>query len=205
MKVFWKWLLLTVTALGSFAFLLMFPHGWGPPAVETAAPTARVETLVPTSEPVAPTTAPSLAPTFTPAPTRTAVPTQTPTFVAQVRLQPGTPVYLPFFRLPEVGCNWLGVAGQIFDREGQPLAGIVVVVQGQLGETRVDAVSVSGAAPAYGPGGYELQLADAPIASTASLAVTLYDLDGAPLIEPLPFDTHSACTQNLVLINFQQN
>jgi hypothetical protein len=68
----------------------------------------------------------------------------------------------------------------------------------------VDVVGVSGAVPAYGPGGYELQLGTKPVSTSGSLNLTLYDLDGAPLIQPLPFDTKAACSQNLVLINFQE-
>jgi hypothetical protein len=147
----------------------------------------------------------------TPSPTQTAVPstptaapTATPIPAEAYRLQPGSPVYLPFFRQPELGCAWTGVAGQIFDTEGEPVSGIVVVVEGALGDTPVDAVTVSGAAPAYGPGGYELQLGQQPIAAAGTLSLLLYDLDGVPLIQPLSFDTRAGCTQNLVLINFQQ-
>jgi hypothetical protein len=209
MKI-WKWLLLTVTALVSYAFALMFPFEGELPGIETAAPTAIVVSLTPSAEPFTPTATQTAAPeptvTATPQPTFTATPTPVlaPTLVVQYRQQPGTPAYIQMFRQPELGCNWMGVAGQVFDVEGQPISGIVVVVTGAIGEQQVDLVGVSGAVPAYGPGGYELQLSAKPLATSGTLAMTLYDLDGVPLIEPLLFDTKSSCSQNLVLINFQE-
>jgi hypothetical protein len=198
MKI-WKWLLLTVTALASYAFALLNPFTAPAPGIDVFTPTAYNESLTPTPA----LTAPSPTETAVPS-TPTAAPTATPIPAEVYRLQPGSPVYLPFFRQPELGCAWTGVAGQIFDAQGEPVTGIVVVVEGALGDTPVDAVTVSGAAPAYGPGGYELQLGQQPIAAAGTLSLLLYDLDGVPLIQPLSFDTRAGCTQNLVLINFQQ-
>jgi hypothetical protein len=209
MKI-WKWLLLTVTALVSYAFALMFPFQGQLPGLETTAPTAIVESLTPSVEPFTATATQTAAPdptaTATPQPTFSVTPTPVlaPTLVVQYRQQPGTPAYIQMFRQPEQGCNWMGVAGQVFDRDGQPASGIVVVVTGAIDGQPVDLVGVSGTVPAYGPGGYELQLSAKPLASSGALAITLYDLDGLPLTAPLLFDTKAACSQNLVLINFQE-
>jgi hypothetical protein len=136
MKI-WKWLLLTFTALASYAFALLNPFSQPIPGVEVHTPTAFIASATPTLEVLAPT-ATGVAATLAPTPTltRTPAPTATPTPIAHYGLQPGSPAYLQMFRQPELACSWTGVAGQIFDRDGQPVTGIVVVVEGKLDSTR---------------------------------------------------------------------
>ena len=56
----------------------------------------------------------------------------------------------------------------------------------------------------YGPGGYEIVLADQPIESRDSLWVQLFDLSGNPLSELIYVDTVADCGQNLILLNYSQ-
>lgn len=104
----------------------------------------------------------------------------------------------------EAGCNWLGVAGQVFDEKGAPVANgsVILIVSGWLGENYVEKTGIAGMSPQYGPAGYEIVLGDSPIATQAKLSVQLFDTQGNPLTNPIPFDTADACDQNLVLINF---
>jgi hypothetical protein len=119
-------------------------------------------------------------------------------------LQEETPAYIENFAHPDAGCEWMGVAGQIFGADGKPQLNLVVVVKGKLGKNNLDLAGVSGIPEAdiYGPGGYEIQLADKPSASTQSLSIQVYDLNGNALSDAYAFDTYPDCTQNLIVINF---
>ena len=98
----------------------------------------------------------------------------------------------------------MGVAGQVFDRSGKPILNMVVVVEGVLNNATIDMIGLTGINGAYGPGGYEIQLANAVINSSNTLAITLYDLAGSTMTYPLAFSTYADCSKNLVLINFNQ-
>jgi hypothetical protein len=117
-------------------------------------------------------------------------------------LQSGTPAWLPNLYAPEAGCNWLGIGGQVFDNEGQAKPTLVVEVSGTFEGMNVDDLSLTGIAPAYGPGGYEIILADHVAASYGTLKIQLKDLLGNQLSEMIPFNTYSDCNKNLILINF---
>jgi hypothetical protein len=56
----------------------------------------------------------------------------------------------------------------------------------------------------YGPGGYEFELGEGPVASTQTLWVQLLDQAMLPLSDKIYFDTFSECDKNLILINFNQ-
>ncbi len=58
-------------------------------------------------------------------------------------------------------------------------------------------------ADVYGPGGYEIQLADGALASSQSLSIQVYDLQGNALSEAYVFDTYADCNKNLAIINFK--
>lgn len=98
----------------------------------------------------------------------------------------------------------MGVAGQVFDRSGKPILNMVVVVDGVLNNTTVDLIGLTGLNSAYGPGGFEIQLANAVINSSNTLAITLYDLAGSAMTYPFAFSTYTDCSKNLILINFNQ-
>jgi hypothetical protein len=116
--------------------------------------------------------------------------------------QLGSPTYLPNFAHAELGCNWLGLAGQVFDLEQQPVKNLIVEVGGQLNGADLPVLSLTGLAPQYGPGGYEVTLTDRPAASRNSLWVQVFDLSGRPLSEMVYFDTFAGCGRNLILFNF---
>ncbi|MBL1196984.1 MAG: hypothetical protein HND51_21765 [Chloroflexi bacterium] len=126
----------------------------------------------------------------------------------QYVLQPGNPAYLEsviFDHLTALQCDFLGVAGQALNNEGAPVVGLQVRVTGNLAGTPLDLLSITGSAQDYGPGGYEIKIADAPIESNGTVFLQLLDVAGAPLSDVIVFDTKSECTQNLILMNFSQN
>lgn len=100
----------------------------------------------------------------------------------------------------DAGCNWLGVAGQVFDLEGEPVpAGAYMI--GVLDP--VVSWTLTGSAPAYGSSGWELYLGDEP--TVATYLIQLFTPAGTPVSEAYAFTTMDSCDQNLVLINFVQN
>lgn len=152
------------------------------------------------------TPAPTLEPsaTETPVPV-TPTPTPPPTLVPEAFLfepQAGTPKLIENFTHPELACKWMGVGGQAFLLDGSPALNLVVVVSGTLNGQPVDMVTLTGLSQAYGEGGFELTLADKPVASQSSLTIQLFDLEGIPLSDTAPLETSAECGQNLILINF---
>ncbi len=106
--------------------------------------------------------------------------------------------------IPSWDATGWGVAGQVFDRSGKPLANVVLVVEGVLNNTVVNGVGLTGANSAYGPGGYEIQLASSLINSIGSLRITLYNLSGIALSDSIPFNTYADCGKALIVMNFVQ-
>ena len=216
----WFWNILTVLVLVSTLCMLCgfmmvflnpqvgfnpFPPPTLPPTLSFPTPTATlpVVTLPPTWTPtptITPTPAPS--PTAVPNPTAIPSPTLSPT-PYPYELQPGTPTYTSskIFHSDQ-GCNWLSVAGQVLDTSGKPVV-VNVLVRGELAGTPVELLTISGTAPNFGPGGYEIQLADHPIASNHTLHIQLLDPNGLPISPQIYFDTHDICDENIVLINFR--
>ena len=157
--------------------------------------------------------------TLTPAPTATDLPTSTlftlltpsntPTSTNPpsgyiYEIQAGSPYYISNLYYPEKGCNWMGIAGQIFSPTGKPLTNQVVAVTGTLENTTLDLVTLTGLAQAYGPGGYEITLSSVVTASSKPLVIQIYDMQGKILAEPVYFNTLADCRKNLVIMNFKQ-
>jgi len=141
--------------------------------------------------------------TSTPAPTATggaapAVPTNTPSAFA-FTLQNETLAYIPYTGTE--GCDYLAIAGQIFDANGDPLTGIPVVVEGD--EFFQGQLAFSGNAPEYGPSGYEVYLNDSPY--EGEFTVKLVSETGFALSEEVVVRTHDSCDENVVIVNFVQN
>ena len=65
---------------------------------------------------------------------------------------------------------------------------LVVVVKGKLGAANLDLAGVTGIpeADVYGPGGYEIKLADEASASSGKLTVQIFDLNGKTLSAAFP-------------------
>ena len=179
-----------------------------PPELPTATPPCQtVEACMGTATPKPPTATPLPTTSPTPLPTNTFVPTNTPLPSATAvplpyQVQPNTPLYLQNFAHPNLACNWLGVAGQVFDKSGKPLSGMVIVVDGSLSGKVQEQIALTGKAIAYGDGGYEVVLSNQDIASTSPLTITLFDLAGNALSDAVPFNTLADCKKNLILINF---
>lgn len=105
---------------------------------------------------------------------------------------------------PDLGCDWLGVAGQVFDLQGRPVKGIRVWLKGSLNGEQVDYLGLTLDSSPYGPSGFEFTLADAPVSSSGKLYLQLLDQAGIPISDRVYFDTFDDCEKNLILINFKQ-
>jgi hypothetical protein len=171
------------------------------PGILETSSIAATQTQMPSS-----TIQPIFTQTFSPLITIIATPIiiSTPTHLP-FELQGGTPVYSKSFNHPDSGCNWLGVAGQIFNIDGKPVDNLVVVIKGKLGEAEINSVMLTGLeeAKAYGPGGYEIFLNDKVIGSTKPLLIYVNDLIGNLMTPVIEFDTVADCNKNLIIINFK--
>ena len=151
------------------------------------------------------TSVPSAAVVITPQPIFTEQPdfqNLQPDFSApefEYKKQSLSPAYLPNFAHPEGGCNWMGVAGQIFDAEGLPTGDLVIVVEGQVNGQFVEALGFTGLAKVYGPEGYEVVLGDR--AQPGVFWLQVFDLNSKALSNIIEFEMTGNCEQNLALIN----
>lgn len=120
-------------------------------------------------------------------------------------IQDGSPVYWKNFVHIRKGCNWQGVAGQVFDKSGNPLVDYVVKVTGKYGSTKVNLIGLTGTEKGirYGPGGFEIKLGLKPIDSTNRLKIQVFDSAGVAVSDLVRFNTYSSCKKNLVIINFK--
>jgi hypothetical protein len=100
------------------------------------------------------------------------------------------------------GCEWMGVAGQIFDPTGDPIQNLIVHLEGFWNGTAVSVEVLSGTAPQYGPAGYEFLLGTQPLNSSRTLWVQLYDATHKQISARIYFNTYNDCARNLILINF---
>ncbi len=222
-------LLLVLLVVGVFLVLFVnpntginpFPPPTLPVALEfpTVTPTLR-EVLPPTWTPL-----PTDIPTETPIPRPTSTLPPTPTFFSVNPTQqaansgatatPGMPFVvqgrqaqaIPNIAYPDLECNWLGVAGRVFDLRGSPVTGQQVQLGGVLpGNANIGDfnITLTGLAPQYGPGYYEFKLADKPVAAEGTLWLQLLDQAGLPMSEKIYFSTYNDCDKNLVVINFEQ-
>jgi len=181
--------------------------------LNTPTPTPR-QILPPTWTPEVTSTS---EPTNTPEPTATLPPLDEPTATVEgAATQPsdmpfvlhdGNPQYIPNLYHADLGCNWMGVGGQIISLNGAPVTGMVVKLGGRLAGQNVDLVTISGIATQYGPAGYEFDLTDivtTPTASTGSMWVQLLDQASLPMSNQINFDTFEDCEKSTVIIYFKQ-
>jgi hypothetical protein len=161
-----------------------------------------------------PKPSPTLRPTFTPkppTPTRTPRPTVIFTLPPTATDTPGPPTATlhPYpFKLSEDGvtytryffsseCNWLGIAGEVVDQEGNPITGISVVLNGG-GLNNV--VTTSGNAPDYAPSGWEHFLDSQP--KVGDFTIQLWH-QGQPVSELVEVRTSKDCRRNLAYLIFE--
>lgn len=160
-----------------------------------------------TQEGVASPTSSPTAAEGTQVPEQAVVETAQPEDLYRYSVQVGTPVATANFLQPEAGCDWMGVGGQVFSRSDKPVTGLIVEVGGTLDGSPVLLLSITGDATALGPGGYEIKLADKPVASQGTLWLQLHDVMGEPQSDKVYFDTYSGeneCEQNLIIVNFHE-
>jgi hypothetical protein len=101
-------------------------------------------------------------------------------------------------------CNWQGIAGHVVDFQGQPVIGMFVQLGGYYDGKVIETTTLTGGATWYGDSGYEFVLGTKPLDTYKSLWVQLTDQAYLPLSDRVYLDTFSACTKNLILINFKQ-
>ncbi|RLD11129.1 MAG: hypothetical protein DRI56_01620 [Chloroflexota bacterium] len=198
----------------------VLPPTWTPTPepTSTTVPTvtaSNTPTLTPTELP--PTETPQPTATIEAEPTSEEEPTSEVEPTAETeqsfQLQEGSPTYTQNFvhgENEEDRCQWLGVAGILVDINGEPItdSSIVIEIGGVLGEVEINELTVSGMpnGSPYGMGGYEIFLADHPIASTGTLWIQLSTPSAhMPLSEQIYFDTFEGCGMNLILLNFVQS
>ena len=209
----------TVVVVLLFAIVFINPQSGINPLPPTTMP-ALFLTWTPSTTPVfslpatwTPTVSPTDVPADTPIPSNSPEPTleETPIPTANLEsgtsfsIQEGSPSYAENSFHPDAGCDWFGVAGQVFDREGTVVSGILVEAGGFLGANEISQLTLTGMAPDYGEGGYEIFLSDSPISSGGDVWIQLSDQANLPLSEKIYFKTFDSCDSNLLKINFIQN
>jgi hypothetical protein len=114
----------------------------------------------------------------------------------------GDPTYLAH---PN-GCDGMYVAGDVVDLDDEPLIFMMVRIQGILAGESLGIEDVfSGTAPEYSESGWELQLTEAPVASSGTLYIQLFDPDTEEAVSDLQvFNTYDDCSRNLIMIDFVQ-
>jgi hypothetical protein len=215
---------LLVTACIGLYFLVIylspniFLNPFSPKRLETSlVPTYTITPLLPPPT-WTPTSTPYIPPTDTPRPTFTEVftptsfslvpPTRTPRPTATPRAPYSAKVdYISSSVYhPEFGCNWLGVAGIVLDKNNAHHYGLQVILAGTLDGHTVNNFMISGMAPQlYGTSGFEVQLGNTPLDSTGTLYLQLRDQGGGvQLSENIYFNTYSDCSKNMVYVRFKQ-
>ena len=102
---------------------------------------------------------------------------------------------------PNADCTWMGVAGVLVDKRGEPQIGYYVQVgfaDGSMVET------LSGLFPGYGESGYELTLGRPVHAFDKPLWIQVLDENRLPASEKVYFRPSSNCAKSLTMINFQK-
>lgn len=110
-----------------------------------------------------------------------------------------SPSYLQNFA-NNAGCNWLGIAGEVLDSQGQPvsLGDYRVHVWGSGIDNRV----LVGSALEYGPTGWEQYLFNVPV--LRDYLIQLETSTGTAVSPIYPVQTRASCEENLVRFDFYQ-
>ncbi len=119
-------------------------------------------------------------------------------------LQTGTPMNVTGFSHADLGCKWMGIGGQVFNIQSEPVLFLVVEAGGVLNGNPVSALALTGSATAWGPGGFEIKLSDQPVESKGTVWVQFYDLGGTPVSDKVYLTTYRDCDKNAILVNMIQ-
>jgi hypothetical protein len=192
------------TITPSFTPRPTLPPTFTPTNTDTPTPT-QTDTPAPTLPPTATITS-TPAPTSTPGPTNTPLPTETPVGPAT-----NTPSPFPFsLRDNQVtfttnfantaGCDWQGIAGQVFDLNGQPFSNLQVHV---FGGENTDLYTISGSNTLYGQGsGWEIPVGS--VINNLTYFVELRSPEGTPISPTVQITFPGSCQGNLAIVNFVQ-
>ncbi len=175
------------------------PHATVEPTATNTRSPRETPTITPTFPP--PTNTPTETPT--PTPTETPGPSPTPTNTRapyQFTKDEMSPVYLRN-HANTAECNWLGIAGDVRDLQGNPVptGQYRVHVWGSGINERVPV----GGAPAYSESGYEQFVFDAPVIRDYN--IQLETSNGSVVSQVYAVQTRASCNQNLLIFNFVQN
>lgn len=186
--------------------------------------------FTPTPKPTSVPSTDTPVPTWTPEPTRTPAPTDTPVelpptkterptiFFTPIPSKTGTPTATrhPFpFKLSDdgivyetypfsSGCDWLGIAGEVHDQEGNPIPGIAVVLNGG-GLQNV--VTLSGDKPQFGESGWEHFLDNK--VKEGIFEIQLWNkmwassTENEPVSEKVSARTRADCRANMIYLVFE--
>lgn len=180
----------------------------------TFTPTFTATSTVPATVTASPTftTSPTLSPT--PTITTTVLPTDTPTatFTPLPTLGTPPPSPSPFLfglqtdttfvsNLNASGCAWQGIGGQVLDLNGNASTTqlTISITGGGLPQALTTNNNTNSL---YGPGGYEVQLANA--INTQTYFVQLVSQFGTPVSEVIQVTFPGTCEGNAALLTFQQ-
>jgi hypothetical protein len=197
--------ILTLLILAGAVWLLMLIFGWGPykPGEEDVTPTASGTIAVSVNTTATPIQNPGA--TITAAPGSTATATVTPTReVFPYQLSGDPEAFSSDLLRPGLGCDWLVIAGQVWDLTGEEVPGMTLHLYGEIGGYAIDQTTVSGRAKVYGESGYEFALESVVVDSDGTLFIQLLDSDGSALSMPYAIETFADCQKNLILTNFKQ-
>jgi hypothetical protein len=190
--------ILTEITQGDTLEITEVPAEWRSPTVgfSTQLDTNPYEVAVTDTSEVSPPT--PVTPTFTFEPSLTILPK--PFGVQSEPVSFGNVIY------PEEGCGWMGVVGQVFDKNGEPQKGITVMIFGTIDGQEVDLLGLTGVAGGYHvPYAYEVKIADHSFTSSGFWSIILYDTKGNAISEPFLFSTYDGCENNVIIINFMEN
>jgi len=211
-------ILFVIGLVGGFVWLTMLIFGWGPYSIELRNPSPEVQT---------PISVVSLASSMpaTPVLISTEVPTQART---EVEAETDLPAHIPTLTIaltqdllpfilsgkpeamssalirPSLSCDYLVIAGQVWDLQDAPVLGMKLHLTGELGGYAIDQYAQTGSAIDYGKSGYEFALRGLLISSKNSLFIQLVDSEDNPYSNPYSFETFEDCQKNLIMINFKQ-
>lgn len=186
---------------------LVLPPTSTPPPSQNTATSAPLGTLRPSLTPSVTPTFPPPTPTRTPTPTPTGTPSPgpSPTATNTRSAFPFTkdlesPRYLQNYA-NNAGCNWLGIAGEVYDLAGNPVS--AGAYQVHIWDSGIDERVPVGGALAYGPSGYEQFLFDSPRVQDHN--IQLETSSGTAVSQVYRVQTRASCNQNLLYFVFVQN
>ena len=167
---------------------------WTPRPTRTPMPTETPRNSPTPSRIPGPT--PTFPPTWTPVPTPGTPPPTRSNY--PFALKDNEIIYRQYFFSSE--CDWLGIAGEVLDKEGNPIPGLPVVLNGG-GLQNI--ITYSGYAPDYGESGWEHFLDNK--VKEGDFIVQLYNNQGQPVSDQIQVRTRADCRGNLIMVIFELN